>query len=206
MSAAFWTLRVETTWFPPKPIQPQAVTLVYPAVTAMMIRWKSAGDGLEHAHRRLSFAQPPAGAGLPADIKVRRDLAWPRAAANRLGSLVTVYQDQMTPAALAAVHPLAVVGTMPPKMAALQETWNQWGIPSQTKKAFHRTDDWETFSCRVAGTLGVLAPPRAHWMVLRCNSAQPQRVSDSNWQMVAILSVPARRFLRIRASGSGNCD
>ena len=41
--------------------------------------------------------------------------------------------------------------------------------------------------------------PGAHGVVLRCNFPQPQRVSDSGWQMVAVLSVPARRFLHVRA-------
>ena len=49
---------------------------------------------------------------------------------------------------------------MTPEVAALQEIWSQWGIPSQEKKAVHRTDEWDTLGCRVAGTLGVSALPR----------------------------------------------
>ena len=33
-------------------------------------------------------------------------------------------------------------------------------------------------------------------MVLRCKPPQPQRVSDPGWQMVAMLSIPTRSFLR----------
>ena len=62
-----------------------------PAVTAMMMGWK-----------RACFAQPPASAGQPADIEVRRDRALPRAAAGQLGSLVTICLDGMS--LLAAVH------------------------------------------------------------------------------------------------------
>ena len=66
----------------------------------------------------------------------------------------------MSLAGLSAAHQQAVEGTMSPEVAALQEIWSQWGIPSQEKKAVHRTDERETKGCRVAGTLGVLAPSR----------------------------------------------
>ena len=102
---------------------------------------------------------------------------------RRLGSLVTISQQ-------------AEAGTMSAEVAALQEIWSQWRIPSQERKAVHRTDEWKTLSCRVVGTLGVLAPPSwrdqrtpgAHLVVLRCNSPQPQSVPDPGWQM----KLPAR--------------
>ena len=100
----------------------------------MMMGWKSACGVLQHAHRRLWLAQPFAGAGLPADMEVRRDRALPRAAAGWLVSLVTIYLDGISLAELAAVHQQAVVGTMTPEVGALQEIWSLWGIPSQAKK------------------------------------------------------------------------
>ena len=200
-------------------------SLVCPAVAAIMMGWKSACGVLQHAHRRLCFAQPSTGAGLPTDSEVRRDRALP--ASGQLGPLVTIYLHGMSLAELSAVHQQAVEGTRSPEVAALEEVWSEWRIPSQEKKAVYRTDEWETLGCRVAGTLGVLArsswrhqrTPWAHWVVLRCNSPQPQRVPDPGWQMVAVLSVPARSFLRFLTlvvrhlpqctpteAASGNCN
>ena len=44
---------------------------------------------------------------------------------------------------------------MSPEVAALQEIWSQWRIPSQEKKAFHRTDEWaalKSFRSWLAGS------------------------------------------------------
>ena len=72
-------------------------SLVYPAVTAMMMGWKSACGVLQHAHRRLCFAQPPLGAGLPTDSEIRRDQALPKTASGQLGPLVTISTSMECP-------------------------------------------------------------------------------------------------------------
>ena len=89
--SAFWIFRVEPSWFPwqalAKPVPasfaaqwcPELAfeSLVCPAVTAVMMEWKSVCGVLQHAHCRLCFAQPPAGAGLTADSEIRR-ASWVR--------------------------------------------------------------------------------------------------------------------------------
>ena len=166
-----------------------------------MMGWKSAFGVLQHGHRHLCFVQPPSGAGLPTESEIRPDRALPQTASGQLGPLVTIRLGGMSLAELSAIHQQVVEETRSPEVAALQEIWSQWS----KKKAVHRTGEWETLGCRVARTLGVMAsppwrhqrPPGAHWVVLRCNSTQPQRVPDPGWQMVAVLSVPTRSFLRV---------
>ena len=126
----------------------------------MMMGWKSVCGVLQHAHRRLCFAQPPSVAGLPTNSEGRRDRALPQTASGQLGPLVTIYLDGVSLDELSGVHQQAVEGTRSPEVAALQEICSRRGVPSQEKKAVYRTDEWRTLGCRVAGTLGVLAPLR----------------------------------------------
>ena len=97
-------------------------SLVYPAVTAMMMVWKSACGVLQPAHRRLCFAQPPPSAGLP-DSEIRPDRALPQTASGQLGPLVTICLGGMSLAELSAVHHQVVEGTRSPEVAALQEIY-----------------------------------------------------------------------------------
>ena len=129
MSAAFWVFRkpwprnFAAQWCP----ELASVSLVCPAVTATMMGCKSACGILQHAHRRLGFAQSPAGADLPADSEVHRERALPQVASGQRKSLVTIYLDGTSLAALAAVHRQAVDRTVSPEMAARQAIWSRWG-------------------------------------------------------------------------------
>ena len=121
-----------------------------------------------------------------ADSEIRPDRALPQTASGQLVPLVTI-----------------CLGGECRWLSSLPFTTKWWKGPGRLrwppcrrfgvsgeyhhkKKAVQRTSEWETLGCRVAGTLGVMAPspwrhqrpPRAHWVVLRCNSTQPQRVSD----------------------------
>ena len=104
-----------------------------------------------------------------------------------------------------AAHQQTVEGTVSPGVAALQESWRQWNIPSQEKKTLQRTDEWETSGCRVTGTLGALAPPRGVISELLgvtvwfCDAIPRslKRSSDSGWQMVTTLPISTKSFPRI---------
>ena len=132
-------------------------SLVYPAVTAMMMGWKSACGVLQHARRRLCFARTPAGAGLPADSEIRRDRALPQTASGQLGSLVTIYLGGVSLAELSAVHQQAVGGTMSPEVAACRK-FGVNGASHRKKRRLSTAHEWETSGWRVAGTLGLALP------------------------------------------------
>ena len=198
MSAAFWIFRMESNWLRMqarvKPVlgsfaaqwcpELGSETLVYPA---MMMGWKSACDVSQHAH------QPPAGAGLAADTEVRRDHGFGPAgfACDHLPRWNVACRAPCSSPASRSGHHVARSGRSVGDLESVE-------IPSQAKKgcpSFRRMENVgeSLWHWRDQRTLG------AYWVVLRCHSPQPQRISDSGWQMVVVLSVPARSFLCILA-------
>ena len=170
MSAAFWIFRMEPSWFPlqalAKPVpgsfaaqwcpELASESLVYP--TVCHDEWKSACGVLQHAHRACALHSLPQGLACQPTFQFAatgRCHARPRASWVRLSP--STWMECRLPSSLQF--------TSKPWWAPCRPRWplcRRFGvrIPSQAKEAFHRTDEWETLGCRVAGALGVLAPPR----------------------------------------------
>ena len=138
VSAAFWIFRVQPSWFPwqalAKPVPGSFAAQWCPKLACHDDGVESACCVLQHAHRRLCFAQPPSGASLPTDSEIRRDRALPQTATSWLEPLVTIYLGGMSLAELSAVHQQAVEGTMSLEVATLQEIWSQWRVPYRKKR------------------------------------------------------------------------
>lgn len=179
MTAAFYVFRMEPAWWGyqalSKPVRGSFAATwraelgdtdwVYPAVTVMMMGWKSACGLLQAFHRRLCFAPPPMGAGLDPNREVRKDGPLPRVcgegAAEGTGQFLTVYLDNFAEGELKHVSELATLEARSPGVKAVQAAWERWGIPSQESKATLRSIDHETLGCRLDGRKGILAPPRS---------------------------------------------
>ena len=174
MTAAFYVFELEPAWWGfqalSKPV-PGALAarwraelaseeLVYPAVKVMMMGWKSACGLMQYFHRRLCFAETPAGASLDTRQEIRRDCPVPTSSGSERASYLTVYLDNFTQAELIHWDRLAAESKESPEVRAVLEAWGRWGVPSQKSKAVLRSTEHQTLGCRIEGKLGLIGPPR----------------------------------------------
>ena len=175
MTAAFYLFRLEDAWLPyqaiGKPVRARDVgdwckgmapdTWVYPAVTVMMMGWKSACGLLQHFHRKLCFAPSPIGAGLDPAREVRRDAPLPGATSSGGQSWFSVYLDGFSQAEITHWTNLAKLTGDSPETRALQDVWAAWGVPRQEAKELTRVTEVEALGCRIDGIKGLIMPPRS---------------------------------------------